>query len=390
MPGIDQRHRWPQHDRKGSWLIDEDGRRLLAWHVAGGTFNLGFGDESMARAVAGLVMEHDAGMWSMRSERRLEGEAEFNRLFPAPLARTFFTPSASEAFEVACKLARATTGRPNFVSVVNGYYGAIGFALAMDDPRLGPEVFSPFVGAIPKAEFGSIESMDALVDENTAAVCLETVQVPAGVYEQPPGYLAEVRRLCDERGALLILDEVQGGLYRTGELWAFQRHGIVPDMVVTGKGLSAGYYPLGALTTTAALFERFDRYPLVHRSSFSGGEIAARVAAVTSNRYLDPELAAHVSALSTLLGDGLARLAAEHPAEVVEVRGRGLLYGVQLRSVAAGAFAHRCRDLGLYLHATLEPHTVQVMPALTATEGEVRLGLERFEAALAGGAPQPA
>lgn len=374
---------WPQHRRCGSWLVDEGGRRMLAWHVSGGMFNLGFADQAMAQAVSGIVMEHDAGLWSMRSQRRLGGERAFMAMFPAPLERAYFTPSASEAFEVACKLAKAVTGRSGLVSVEGGYYGAVGFGLAMDNPVLQPEVFTPMAHMIPKAQFASVSSMDALVDESTAAVCIETIQMPAGIYEQPEGYLREVRRICDQRGALLILDEVQGGLYRTGELWAFERHGIVPDIVITGKGLSGGYYPLGALSCSARVYGGFDSFPPVHRSSFSGGEIAARIAGVTARRYLDPELAAHVKVIGGRLGEGLAEVARRHRATIAEVRGRGLVYGVELAGMPAHRLAEACEQRGLFVHATLEPKTVQIVPPLVSTQEEIEWGLERFASAVA-------
>ena len=381
-PGAEPAGSWPQHDREGSWLVDERGGRMLAWHVAGGVFNLGFSDQRMARAVADIVLDHDTGLWSDPSERRLAGERAFVELFPDPLDHAYFTPSASEAFEVACKLAKLATRRPGLVSVTGGYYGAVGFALAMDNPVLQPEVFTPMAGMIPKAAFGSVEAMDALVDGTTAAVCIETIQVPAGVYEQPDGYLAEVRRICDERGAVLIVDEVQGGLLRSGELWAFERHGMVPDIVVTGKGLSGGYYPLGALTYTGALHDHVDSFPPVHRSSFSGGEIGARIAGETARRYLDPALRSHVDVVGARLGAGLARISADHPGAIAAIRGRGLVYGVELATAFAHQMAEACEARGLYLHATLEPRTVQVMPALVTTADEIDWGLERFEEAL--------
>lgn len=377
------RHGWPQHDRRGAWLIDEEGLRLLAWHVSGGVFNLGFGDRAMAQAIADIVLTHDTGLWSMRSERRLEGEARFAELLPDALPRSFFTPSASEAFEVACKLVKRRTGRSGLVSLTGGYYGAIGFALAMDDPALRPELYTPMAGMIPKATFGSIESLDALVDDSVAAVCIEAIQVPTGVFEQPEGYLRAVRELCDERGAMLIFDEVQGGLLRTGDLWAFERHGVVPDVMVTGKGLTGGYYPLGALSCSEELYATFDSRPPVHRSSFSGGEIAAAIAAYTAERYLDPLLAWHVRLVADRLGQGLAAIRERHPEKVLDTRGRGLVYGVQLPPGQGGAMARACRARGLYLHVSLDPATIIVMPPLTITLEETEEGLAMFESALA-------
>lgn len=369
---------WPQHERSGSWITDDSGNRLLAWHISGGVFNLGFADRQMAEAVAAVITGHDAGLWSMRSERRAEGEQCFSRLFPPPLDDTVFTPSASEAFEVACKLAKRHTGRPGLVSMTGGYYGAIGFAMAMDDPALHPEIYGPLAGPIPKARYGSVEDLEALVDESTAAVCVEAIQIPTGVREAPPGYLREVRRICDERGTLLICDEVQAGLYRSGDRWAFEGHRIVPDIVVTGKGLSGGYYPIGALSFSKDLRRHFLGRPPLHRSSFMGGEIAAQIAGLVADRYQDPALAAHVLAQADRLGSGLEAIRRAHPDTVVDLRGRGLIYGVQLGRPVASELVSLCWERGLFLHASIDPTTVVVMPPLVSTAEEIDTGLDRF------------
>lgn len=355
---------------------------MLAWHISGGVFNLGFGDREMGQAVASAITAHDVGLWSMRSQRRAEGETRFSALFPAPLDTTVFTPSASEAFEVSCKLAKRHTRRPGLVSVTGGYYGAIGFALAMDDPALHPEIYGPLAGPIPKARYGSIEDMDALVDESTAAVCLEAIQIPTGVREAPAGYLQQVRRICDERGALLICDEVQAGLYRTGDRWAFERHGVVPDIVVTGKGVSGGYYPVGALTFPEALRRHFVGRPPLHRSSFMGGEVAASVAGQVADRYQDRALAEHVGVVAGRLGAGLEKIRQAHPRTVVEVRGRGLIYGVNLPGPLAPTLVELCWKRGLFLHSSIDLSTVTVMPPLVTTAEEIDTGLDRFAEAV--------
>lgn len=379
-----QQGEWPQHLRSGSWLTDEAGRRLVAWHCAGGTFNLGFCNPEIRDEVVQIIRDADAGLWSLPSERRNAGEASFKALLPPNLDRVYFTPSASEAFEVACKLAKRATRRPNLISVSGGYYGHIGFSLAMDDPAFTPELYAPLAGPVAKAQFGSVASMDALVDHNTAAVCIEPVQVPAGVIEAPEGYLSEVRRICDERGVLLIFDEVQGGLLRTGETWAFSRHGVTPDILVTGKGMSGGYYPVGAVSCSAALFSTFLQSPPLHVSSFSGGEIGATISGLVARRYADPALIDHVNRMGERLRRGLEAVMAEHSQLFGVIRGRGLLYGVDLRQRgAAGKLSQACWRHGLYVRGTSMSETLTVQPPLIITAEEVDEGLARFARAAA-------
>lgn len=373
---------WLQHSRSGAWIADETGRDYLAWHVAGGVFNLGFCNPELSRQIAEIIRSHDAGLWSVPSERRDAGEKGFAQLLPEQLSRTMFLPSASEAFEVACKLAKRVTGRHELISMTRGYHGHIGFGLAMDCAEYEPELYAPLAGPVPKAVYGDIDSIAALISERTAAVCLETVQVPAGVREVPDGYLAALRKLCDAHGALLIVDEVQGGLYRTGTRWAFEKHRVFPDVVIAGKGLSGGYFPVGALICSPELREQFVRTPRLHTSSFAGNEIAASIASCIAGHYCAPGFADRVQKIGKVLEAGLAAIVGRNPAVLCGMRGRGMLFGVQVcdprlrdRTIAA------CLAHGLFLRGSLDPATITVMPALISTVTEIEEGLARFESA---------
>lgn len=374
---------WPQHQRSGAWLIDENGRRSLSWYCAGGVFNLGFSAADVAREVADVIMSHDMGLWTMPSERRRDGEVTFGRLLPPSLDRTFFSPAASESFEVACKLAKRFTRRHTLISMTGGYYGNVGFSMAMDAPILRPEIYEPLAGPIPKAEFGSIESLAALMDDDTAAVCIEALQVPSGVNEAPDGYLRKVRELCDANGALLILDEVQGGMLRTGDQWAFERHGVVPDLLISGKSLGGGHYPIGAMSGRDELFSVFDRLPPLHRSSGSGNEIAAEIAGRIAQRYLEPALISHVDTVGPQLRAGLSELVDANSDVLHGLRGRGLVYGVDVtRPELLRPFVAACAAEGLIVNPVANPTTVTMMPPLITTAREVDEGLSRFGSAV--------
>lgn len=376
---------WPQHDRCGVHLTDEHGHRCIAFHCAGGVFNLGFHATGIAAQIAEIMREHDMGMWYMPSERRRAGEERFARLLPRPLERTFYTTSASEAFEVACKMAKRITGRSELLSVTRGYYGHLGFAMAMDDPAFRPDLFQPLAGGRRKALYGSIESLEALADDDTAAICLESIQVPAGVFPPPDGYFEQVRRLCDERGIMLVVDEVQGGLMRTGRTWAIDHHRVVPDFLVCGKGLSGGYYPVGAVSMREDHHAHLLSEPTLHRSSYTGGEIAARLSGLIADRYLDPALALHVKARGEQLAEGLRELQARHPAVLLpEIRGLGLVRAMDVADPSRRArLFEACRAAGLYIKGTsMNPSAVIFMPPLVITAAEMDEALERFGTAL--------
>lgn len=377
--------RWPRHERSGVHLTDERGHRCIAFHCAGGVFNLGFQAKEIAAAITEFMQHHDVGMWFMPSERRRAGEERFARLLPRPLARTFYTTSASEAFEVACKMAKRITGCRELVSVMRGYYGHIGFAMAMDDAAFGPDQFRPLAGGRKKALYGCIESLAALVDDDTAAICLDSIQVPAGVLLPPDGYFEQVRRLCDARGIMLVVDEVQGGLMRAGKTWAIDHHGVAPDFLISGKGLSGSHYPVGAVSMREDHYAHLLSEPTLHRSSFTGGEIAARLSGLVTDRYLDPALGTRVNARGDQLAAGLRRLQARYPAILLpEIRGRGLVRAMDVADRTRRArLLEACREAGLYIKGTLmNPSAVIFMPPLVITAAEMDDALARFETAL--------
>lgn len=375
--------RWPQQERHGCWLTDEHGHEMLTFLAAGGLFNLGFNPPDLGADIAALVQGGDVGIGMMASQSRRDGEAAFARLLPDELERTYFAPSASEAFEVACKLAKRFTGRPQLLSATGGYHGHLGFSLAMDDELFQPQLYAPLAGPVRRFEFGDIAALDRQLDSSVAAVCLEPLQVPGGIREAPPGFLADVRRLCDERGALLILDEVQAGLYRTGTLWAFEQHDIVPDILITGKGISGGYYPMGAMSCRIELYQQLSLQPALHMSTFAGSEIAAGVARVVSDRYTDSGLANHVAQVGTHLQNGLRDLVARFPGRIENLRGRGLVYGFDVTAPDAAPLVQACRRQGLLLQACLlQQRTISIVPPLIISTDEIDEGLQRLAAAV--------
>jgi acetylornithine/succinyldiaminopimelate/putrescine aminotransferase len=209
------------------------------------------------------------GDWLLPSLRRARGAEALAQILPGELRYTFFTPSGAEAVEVACKLARGVTGRAGIVSAEHGYHGHVGFSLAMDEDEYS-RWFRPLVPGVLKVPFGDLAAIERAVGKDTAAVCLETIQATAGIIMPPDDYLERVRNICDQHGALLIFDEVQAGLGRTGRMWSCEHWGVVPDLLVSGKGLAAGLYPVSACSFGESVEAFFGRDPFFHPSSFGG------------------------------------------------------------------------------------------------------------------------
>ncbi|HSD77821.1 MAG TPA: aminotransferase class III-fold pyridoxal phosphate-dependent enzyme, partial [Solirubrobacteraceae bacterium] len=330
------------------------------------------------------VAEHDMGDWLLASARRAEGAAALAGLLPESLRYVFFTGTGAEAVEVACKLARSVTGRPGFTCAEHGYHGHVGFSLAMDDPPLS-ERYQPLTPGITRVPFGDAAAAEAAIGPDTAAVIMETIPATAGYLVPPDGYFPALRERCDDAGALLILDEVQAGLGRTGRLWAFEHFGVVPDVVVVGKGLSAGLYPVAACVFGPRVEAHFAQDPFFHPSSYAGSELGARVVQAAAERYADPALLEHVRTVGERLGAGLDALVARWPDRLAGQRGLGLMRALETRSDALGfELTKRCFAHGLLaIFAFNRQSTLQVMPPLTITAEEVDEVLERLGAAVA-------
>ena len=378
-----------QGRREGVRIWDLDGRDYLNCRSSGGVFNFGHHPGFAVEALTTAVREHDMGDWLLPSLRRAEGAAALARLLPEPLRYTFFTASGAEAVEVACKLARSVTGRTGFVCAEHGYHGHVGFSLAMDDPPLSDR-YRPLTPGIVRVPFGDAGALRQAIGDGTAAVIMETIPATGGYLVPAQGYFAEMRRLCDDRGALLILDEVQAGLGRTGRLWAFEHFGVVPDVLVTGKGTSAGVYPIAACCFGDRVEAHFAEDPFFHPSSFAGSELGTRVVEAVVERYQDPELLPHVDEMATRLRAGLDALVERYPNRLVEVRGLGLMLALETRSDALGfELTKQCFRHGLLaIFAFNRQSALQVMPPLTIAPEEIDEVLERLGAAVAALTPQ--
>ena len=373
-----------QGRREGVRVWDLEGRDYINCRSSGGVFNFGHHPRFAVEALVAAAQEHDMGDWLLPSARRAQAAAALGRLLPYPLRYSFFTASGAEAVEVACKLARSVTGRAGLVCAEHGYHGHVGFSLAMDDPPLS-ERYRPLTPGITRVPFDDAAAAEAAIGPDTAAVIMETIPATGGYLVPSPHYFEAIRRRCDEAGALLILDEVQTGLGRTGRLWAFEHFDAVPDMLITGKGTSAGVYPIAACCFGERVEAHFAEDPFFHPSSYAGSEIGARVLEAAVERYEDPALLEHVQAMGARLGTGLDALIVRHPDRLVARRGLGLMLALDTHSDAQGfelvrqCFAHGLLALFAFNHQA----TLQIMPPLVITAEEVDEVLERLGAAVA-------
>jgi putrescine aminotransferase len=362
-----------QGDRDGVRLHDASGKEYINCRSSGGVFNFGHRAAFAIDALKqGLDQVGDMGDWLVPSTVRAHGAAALSQLLPGDLRYTFFTATGAEAIEVACKLARGVTERTEFVAAEGGYHGHVGFSLAMDEAR-DNRWFAPLAPGIVKVPFGDAEAVDRAVGDRTAAVCMETVPATGGYVIPRDDFWPKVRAICDERGALLILDEVQAGLGRTGSMWACEHWGVVPDLLITGKGLSGGVYPIAACCFGERVDAFFAKDPFFHPSSYSGSELGAIVAAAVVEQVSAPGFLVKVRTTAGLLEAGLEGLCAEHPTVLVRRRGLGLMQAVDTPSVSVcGRLMRATIDHGvLAIWANNRQETLLIMPPLVISEDDV-------------------
>ncbi|MCD6302298.1 MAG: aminotransferase class III-fold pyridoxal phosphate-dependent enzyme [Anaerolineae bacterium] len=314
---------------EGCYVYCDDGRRFLDCLGGPGVFTLGHKPAAVVQAVHEQLDAMPLSSHILLNPLLAEAAASVAEVTPKPLQYVFFGNSGAEAVEGALKVARMATGRTKFVAAQGAFHGKTFGALSASGRDVYKTPFEPLLPGFTHVPFGDAEALAAAVDNDTAAVILEPIQCENGIAVPPDGYLAAARQVCDEHGALLILDEIQTGLGRTGKMWACDFDGVAPDIMTLGKALGGGVMPIGAFVATAPVWKVFEDNPYIHTSTFGGNPLACRacLAAIAEIQRLDvPALAA---ARGAELLEGCQAVAAEHNDVVAEVRGRGLLVGVE-------------------------------------------------------------
>jgi predicted acetylornithine/succinylornithine family transaminase len=361
---------------EGCWLIDSAGRRYLDFTAGIAVNVLGHGHRAVVEAIrdasAGLL--HVSNLyWTEPMIRLAERLAAAARM-----EKVFFCNSGAEAVEAALKLARrARPGRSRLVCFERSFHGRTLGALTVTAQHRYQEPFRPLLPDVVTLPFGDFEAPDEVVDESVSAVIVEPVQGEGGMRPAPAGWLAHLRSACDRAGALLIFDEVQAGIGRTGTFFACEQDGVLPDILVAAKALAAGL-PMGATLARGSVAGAFQ--PGDHGSTFGGGPLVAAVANAVLDEVLRDGFLAEVESKGEVLRAALGRLADRSP-RVAAVRGRGLMLGLVLASESAGDLVEAARGRGLLL-CPAGADVVRLVPPLIVLEAELEEGVAMLEAAV--------
>lgn len=370
---------------EGCLVWDIHGREYIDCACGPAVFNVGHRHPRVLAAVSDQLARLPMSVRTMPSAPQAELAERLAELAPGDLQYAFFCNSGAEAVEGAIKLARLATGRPAIVAMQQAFHGKTLGALSATGREYYRAPFEPLVPGFTHVPFGDSAAVEAALGPETAAVILEPIQGEAGVVIPPPGYLREVREICDRHGVLLIADEIQTGFGRTGRMFCVEHEGVVPDIMTLAKALGGGVVPMGAFLARPTLWERLSRDPYLHSSTFGGNPLACRAALATLEVLVEERLPERASDAGRYFLGRLREIQDRHPAVVRDVRGVGLMIGVEFRHsdyalVTAAEAGHR----GVITFYTLNcPEVIRIEPPLLIPRDLIDRALDALEGAVA-------
>jgi len=371
---------------KGARLWDKDGREWLDFAAGIAVNGFGYGDRKVVAAIKqqAALLIHASNLFHTEPASELARRL-VDLAFPS---KVFFTNSGTEAWEGAMKFARRIgkeQGRTEFVCFERAFHGRTMGALSTTWTAKYREPFEPLVPGVRFCPLNDLDAVATAVNEKTAAVMVEPIQGEGGIRPASAGFLRGTEALCRQRGALLVFDEIQCGLGRTGKMFAHQHAGVRPDILTLAKPLAGGL-PMGAILvrdTLAPALKVGD-----HGSTFGGNPVAAAAALAVLDHLTAPGFVEDIDKRGQYLARGLRRLARKHKGAVAEVRAFGLMVGVEFRG-AAGDVVKGLKERGI-LATKAGDHVLRLLPPLIIKRAEIKTLLDALDAVLAGGAGAPA
>jgi len=363
---------------EGSWLTAEDGTRYLDLGSGIAVNALGHANPALVQTLT----EQAQKLWHVSNVYRIpEQEALAQLLVDTTFADTvFFTNSGTETAELAIKMARKyhyDKGQPReeFLAFEGAFHGRSTGAIALAGSEKMTKGYGPLMPGFRQLPFGDLEALKAAISERTCAVIVEPIQGEGGIRALPDAFLREMRALCDAHGALLIFDEVQCGMGRTGRLFAHEWAGVAPDIMMVAKGIGGGF-PLGAVLASEQAASGM--VAGTHGSTYGGNPLGCAVGAKVVQIISDPAFLAEVSRKGALLRQGLEGLVASHPAVFAEVRGQGLMLG--LKCVVTNTDVVKAGYGQHLLTVAAADNAIRILPALNIPDEDIAEALKRLDA----------
>ncbi|NOY69034.1 MAG: aspartate aminotransferase family protein [Deltaproteobacteria bacterium] len=352
--------------REGPFVWDIDGeKRLINCHSNGGVFNLGHRNPEIIAAMTDALQYLDIGNHHLVSSQKAELAEMLSKVSPAGMDYVIFGVSGGEAVDTAIKIARKATGRRGIISATGGFHGHTGIAVATGAPKFSV----PFLSDSPdfkQVPFNDVKALAAALGKNIAAVILETIPATLGMPIPDHDYFSKVKTLCEQNGSLLIMDEVQTGIGRTGRFWGIEHFEVAPDMIVSAKGLGGGIYPVTATIIQKNLESVFHDDPFIHISTTGGADIGCMVAKKVIEISSADDFLRHVNDLAEIFAQDIGKLAKKYPDVLSGFRQKGLMCGIVTKRADFGPLMTKaCYDAGLLcIYAGNDTSVVQFLPPL--------------------------
>lgn len=355
----------------GSYIYDTNNNKYLDFVAGVSASNLGHNNKKIKKAVLKQIdlYWHVMVYGEFIQKPTVKLCKLLSQNLPKLLSNTYLTNSGTEAIEAAMKLAKRVTGKSELIAAKNGYHGNTQGAMSIMGFEERKRAYRPLIPDIKFIEFNNIKDI-SIITNKTAGVIVETIQGGAGFILPEKNYLKKLKQKCDEVGALLILDEIQPGIGRTGKLFAFEHFDVIPDILVYGKGLGGGF-PIGALTTRKKYMALFKQNPILgHITTFGGHPVIAAAAHSNLKETLSSNIMSKIEEKENLI-----RRILKHKL-IIEIRGKGLMLALILKKPnLTKKLVEGCLENGLILFYLLfEPKAVRITPPLTISENEIKNG----------------
>jgi len=370
--------------REGYYLYDMDGHRLIDLHLNGGTYNLGHRNSELVQALKAGSERFDMGNHHFPALARTALAEALAACAPSPDMRyTAYGSGGGEAIDIALKTARHATKKRKIVSIVKAYHGHTGLAVKTGDDRFSKLFLSEDTeGEFVQIPFNDLNAMeDALRGRDVAAVIMETIPATYGFPMPQEGYLPGVKQLCERYDALYIADEVQTGLMRCGEMWGCTKYGIEPDIMVTGKGIGGGIYPIACVLISERCGGWLKEDGFGHISTGGGAELGCIVAMKVLEMVQRPEVRTMVRYISDYMRAGLEQIMAAYPDFFIGIRQHGVVMGLEFNHEqgAKPVMKHLYNNGVWAIFSTLDPRVLQFKPGLLMTQADCEEVLRRVE-----------
>lgn len=372
-------------EASGCRVRDSRGREFLDCLGGYGTMSVGYSHPKVIERVREQLERQAFSSRVLFNAAQTRLAKKLAEIAPGDLQYTFFCNSGTEAAEAGLKLARLKTGRTKLVSAIGSYHGKTIGALSISGRERYKTPFAPLMPDCVQVPFGDAQALEGVVDDQTAALLLEPVQGEGGIIVPPDSYLKTAREICDRHGALLVFDEVQTGLGRTGKMWGCDWEGVVPDMMLLAKALSGGCVPIGAVLGTPNVWEVWQENPLIHSSTFGGNPLACAAGYAAIEVVESENLVERSFQQGEKLMAAMRATQEKYPGTIKEVRGRGLMIGVEfeLDDIAGLVIATMVGHNVLAAYTLNNPTVIRLEPPLIINDEEIEWAASAFERSVA-------